>query len=62
MAGVGHGTADMFVYQTRAFLNQIAAIDELPPCASFADGLRGIQVLEDVAVSANRQGAPVRVA
>jgi predicted dehydrogenase len=61
-AGVGHGTADMFVYQTRAFLNQIAAIDELPPCASFADGLRGIQVLEAVAASANRQGATVRVA
>ena len=28
-AGVGHGTADMFVYQTRAFLNQIASIDVL---------------------------------
>jgi predicted dehydrogenase len=61
-AGVGHGTADMFVYQTRAFLNQVAQIDELPPCASFADGLRGIQVLEAVAASANRQGATVQVA
>ncbi|MDP9247112.1 MAG: Gfo/Idh/MocA family oxidoreductase [Candidatus Dormibacteraeota bacterium] len=61
-AGVGHGTADMFVYQTRAFLNQVAAIDELPPCATFADGLRGIQVLEAVAASAKRQGVTVQVA
>jgi predicted dehydrogenase len=61
-AGVGLGTADLFVYQTRAFLNQVAAIDELPPCASFADGLHGIRVLEAVAASANGQGITVQVA
>jgi hypothetical protein len=51
----------MFVYQTRAFLNQVAAIDELPPCASFAEGSHGIRVLEAVAASAKRQGATVQV-
>ncbi|MBJ7599098.1 MAG: dehydrogenase [Candidatus Nephthysia bennettiae] len=60
--GVGHGTADMFVYQTRAFLNQVAKIDELPPCASFSEGLHGLEVLEAVAASASRQGATVQVA
>ena len=29
--GVGHGVADLFVYQTRAFLDQIAGIGDLGP-------------------------------
>ena len=60
-AGVGHGTADLFVYQARAFLNQVAGIDELPPCASFNEGVQGLQVLEAVVQSAASRGAAVAV-
>ena len=35
--GVGHGVADLFAYQTRAFLDQIAGIGDLGP----ATGVRG---------------------
>jgi hypothetical protein len=51
----------MFVFQARAFLNQVAAIDELPPCASFAEGVHGLKVLEAVAASADRLGVTVQV-
>jgi predicted dehydrogenase len=59
--GVGHGTADMFVYQTRAFLDQIAGLKELPPCPSFEDGVHGLEILEAVVESARNNGATVQV-
>ena len=36
--GVGHGVADLFAYQARAFLDQIAGIGDLGPLPSFAQG------------------------
>jgi predicted dehydrogenase len=63
--GVGYGTGDLFVYQARAFLDQIACrgnADGLPPCPSFHDAVRGQQVLDAVVESARGGGAAVKVA
>jgi predicted dehydrogenase len=60
--GAGHGTGDMFTFQVRAFLDEIAGIKELPPCATLADGLHGLQVLAAVVESARRAGGAVPVA
>ena len=45
---VGHGQNDFFVYQARAFLDQIAGVAELPPCPDMAHGLHNLRVLEAV--------------
>lgn len=47
-AGVGHGNQDLFTYQARSFLDEIAGLDRLPRCASFADGLHNLRVEEAV--------------
>jgi predicted dehydrogenase len=49
---VGHGQNDFFGYQARAFLEQIAGIDRLPPCPALADGLHNLRVLDAVTRSA----------
>ncbi len=59
--GVGYGTADMFAFQARAFLDQIGGIAGLPPCADFRAGLHGLGVLAAVTASARSGGAPVPV-
>ena len=59
--GVGHGVADLFVYQTRAFLDQIAGIGDLGPLPSFLEGLHGLRVVAAVAESAASGGAVVKV-
>jgi predicted dehydrogenase len=60
--GVGVGNAEMFTYQCRAFLDQVAGTpDPLPPNASFADGLHTMQVIEAVVRSAHADGAAVPV-
>jgi predicted dehydrogenase len=61
-AGVGFGHNDSFVYQARAFLDEVAGRDELPRCASFAEGLHNLEVLDAVARSAAGDWAAVRVA
>jgi predicted dehydrogenase len=58
--GHGHGASDLFVYQARAFLDEIVGADALPRCASFRDGLRGLRLAEAITTSA-RTGAPVRI-
>jgi predicted dehydrogenase len=45
---VGHGQNDFFVFQARAFLDQIAGIDGLPPCPDLAHGLHNLRVLDAV--------------
>jgi predicted dehydrogenase len=45
---VGHGQNDFFVYQARAFLDQIAGTSSLPPCPDMAHGLHNLRVLEAV--------------
>jgi hypothetical protein len=60
--GVGHGVADLFGYQTRAFLDQIAGIGELGPLPGFDAGLHGLRVVAAVTESAQFGGAAVKVA
>jgi predicted dehydrogenase len=59
--GAGHGTADLFTFQARSFLDQIAGIKELPPCASFDEGVHGLDVLAAVVESARIDGAKVTI-
>ncbi len=63
--GVGLGQNDGFAYQARAFLEEVAGIDEadsLPRCASFDEGVHNMEVLAAVAESAARGGSSVAVA
>jgi predicted dehydrogenase len=52
--GIGTGHNDSFVYQARAFLDEVAGRDELPRNASFAEGLHSLQVKEAVVDAATR--------
>jgi predicted dehydrogenase len=45
---VGHGQNDFFVFQARAFLDQIAGAQGLPPCPDMAHGLHNLRVLDAV--------------
>ena len=56
---VGHGQNDFFVYQARAFLEQVAGIEGLPPCPSLAEGLHNLRVLEAVAAAATESEVKV---
>ncbi|ROQ36597.1 putative dehydrogenase [Frondihabitans sp. PhB188] len=63
--GVGHGQNDGFVFQARAFLEEVAGIpeaDSLPRCASFDEGVHNMDLLQAVADSALVSGASVAVA
>ena len=59
--GVGHGVADLFAYQTRAFLDQIAGIGDLGPLPGFDAGLHGLRVVAAVTESAQSGGTTVKV-
>jgi predicted dehydrogenase len=62
--GVGVGQNDTFAFQARAFLEEVAGIDEadsLPRCASFDEGVHNMEVLAAVAESAAKGGASVQV-
>jgi len=58
---VGFGQNDLFTFQARAFLEQVAGVGKLPPVPSFAHGLRNLRLLGAVAESARRGGAEVTV-
>jgi predicted dehydrogenase len=60
--GVGGGNAEMFTYQARAFLDQVAGVaDPIPACATFADALRTMEIIQAVVESAHSGGAAVAV-
>jgi predicted dehydrogenase len=60
--GVGGGNAEMFTFQARAFLDQVAGVaDPVPACASFADALRTMEIIQAVVESARSGGAAVAV-
>jgi predicted dehydrogenase len=62
--GVGLGQNEGFAYQARAFLEEVAGIDEadsLPRAASFDEGVHNMEVLAAVTESAARGGASVKV-
>ena len=46
--GCNYSQNDLFVFQARAFLEQVAGLDRLPPCPSFADGLRSLRVMRAI--------------
>jgi predicted dehydrogenase len=63
--GVGVGQNDGFVFQARAFLEEVAGIDEtdsLARNASFDEGVHNMEILAAVAESAAHGGAAVKVA
>jgi predicted dehydrogenase len=62
--GVGFGQNDLFVWQARAFLEQVAGVPAdrgLPRPATFGEGLRNLRLLAAVAESAANGGAEVAV-
>ena len=62
--GVGLGQNDGFDFQARAFLEEVAGIDEadsLPRNASFDEGVHNMEILAAVAESAANDGAAVQV-
>ena len=63
--GVSLGQNEGFVYQARAFLEEVAGIDEadsLPRNASFDEGLHNMEILAAVTESAAQGGSSVTVA
>ncbi|HLT67726.1 MAG TPA: Gfo/Idh/MocA family oxidoreductase [Microbacterium sp.] len=63
-SGAGHGQNDQFVFQARAFLEEVAGIPEdesLPRNASFDEGLRNMRLLDAVVQSYHAGGASVDV-
>lgn len=63
--GVGVGHNDGFVFQARAFLDEVAGLPKeksLPRCAHFSEGLHALQVRDAVIASANDNGAAKEVA
>jgi predicted dehydrogenase len=64
VSGVGFGQNEGFLFQARAFLEELAGIPEsesLPRNASFDDGLHNMLILDAVAQSASSNGASVKV-
>jgi predicted dehydrogenase len=59
--GVGYGQNDLFAFQARAFLEQVAGVEGLPPCPSFEEGLRNLRLLEAVVASAKAGGGEAEV-
>ena len=58
---VNYGQNDLFVFQARAFLEQVAGLDRLPAVPSFEHGLRNLQLIQAVVASAQSGGAEVSV-
>jgi predicted dehydrogenase len=59
---VGFGQNDAFAYQARAFLDEVAGVDEasaLPPCATFDEGVHNMELLAAVTESALAGGKQV---
>ena len=59
--GVGHGKAELFAYQARAFLDQVAGIDVLGPLPGFDTGLHSMRVVDSITASAANGGATIDV-
>ena len=59
--GVGYGQNDLFSFQARAFLEQVAGLQGLPPCPPLSAGLHNLRLLRSVVESAERAGAEVTV-
>jgi predicted dehydrogenase len=58
---VGHGQNDLFAWQCRAFLGQIAGTSKLPPLPPLAHGLHNLEILAAVTQSALGGGRAVAI-
>jgi predicted dehydrogenase len=56
---VGHGQNDLFAWQARAFLDQVAGLGRLTPVPSLADGLHNMEIQAAVTQSALHRGQAV---
>jgi predicted dehydrogenase len=59
---VGHGQNDLFAWQARAFLDQVAGTGRLAPLPSLADGLHNLEIQAAVTRSALSGGQAVTLA
>jgi len=60
--GVNYGQNDLFVWQARAFLEQVAGVENgLPRCPAFDHGLHNLRLVDAVVTSAQSGGAEVTV-
>ena len=59
---VGHGQNDLFAWQARAFLDQVAGLGRLAPLPSMADGLHNMEIQAGVTQSALNGGQAVSLA
>jgi predicted dehydrogenase len=62
--GVGVGQNDQFFFQNRAFLQEVAGLEEtaaLPFCPTFEDGLHNMEILSKVVESYHSGGKEVAV-
>jgi predicted dehydrogenase len=59
--GVSYGVGDLFGFQARAFLEQVAGTKGLPPVAGLDAGVRDLRIIDAVARSAAAGGATVTV-
>lgn len=58
---VNYGQNDLFVWQARGFLEQVAGLSQTPKVASFEEGLRNLVILDAIVESANKGGAEVLI-
>jgi predicted dehydrogenase len=58
--GIGTGHNDSFVYQARAFLDEVAGRDELPRNASFTDGRHAL-LLEEAVIHTATSNTPTPI-
>jgi predicted dehydrogenase len=58
---VNYGQNDLFAFQARSFLEQVAGVDGLSRCSTFEDGLRNLRLLDAIVASAESGGAEVTV-
>jgi predicted dehydrogenase len=61
-SGVNYGQNDLFTFQARAFLEQVAGVGKLPRCPSFREGARNLRILRAVVTSATTSGTEVVIA
>jgi predicted dehydrogenase len=59
--GVGYGQNDLFTYQAKAFLDQVAGLEGVPPTPSFEHGVHNLRLLDAVAESAAAGGTEVTI-
>jgi predicted dehydrogenase len=59
---VGYGQNDLFTWQARAFLDQVAGLGKLAPVPSLAHGLHNMEVLAAITQSAANAGQAVTLA